>query len=63
MISLEEPPKPATLAFDPADVPARKAFVVAYNAPEKLIYEAVVNLDAAGTDAAVESWTPVLSAL
>ena len=49
MISLEEPPKPATLAFDPLEVPARKAFVVAYDAPAKLICEAVVNLALHGT--------------
>ena len=46
MISLEEPPKPATLTFGPLEVPARKAFVVAYDAPAKLIYEAVVDLGA-----------------
>jgi primary-amine oxidase len=55
MISLEEPPKPAALTFDPLAVPDRKAFVVAYDALEKLIYEAVVNLDAAE----IESWAPV----
>ncbi|HXJ49612.1 MAG TPA: hypothetical protein VNF91_10635, partial [Candidatus Acidoferrum sp.] len=55
LISLEEPPKPATLTFDPLAVPARKAFAVTYDAPQKLIYEAVVNLD----EAAIESWTPV----
>ena len=55
MISLEEPPKPATLTFGLLAVPARKAFAVTYDAPRKLIAEAVVNLDAAE----VESWTPV----
>ena len=55
MISLEEPPKPATLAFDPLAVPARKAFAVTYDPARKLICEAVVNLEAAE----VESWTPV----
>ena len=53
MISLEEPPKPATLAFDPLAVPARKAFAVTYDPARKLICEAVVNLEAA----AVESST------
>jgi len=55
IISLEEPPKSATLTFDPLAAPARKAFVVAYDAPQKLIYEAVVDLD----EAAIESWVPV----
>ncbi|TVZ04576.1 primary-amine oxidase [Trebonia kvetii] len=55
VISLEEPPKPATLAFDPLAVPARKAFAVSYDPARKLICEAVVNLDTAE----VESWTPV----
>ena len=35
MISLEEPPKPATLRFDPLEAPARKAFAVAYDAPRE----------------------------
>src|SRR5947207_186178 len=55
MVSLEEPPKPATLTFDPLAVPARKAFAVTYDAPRKLICEAIVNLDTAE----VESWTQV----
>src|SRR5215469_13915227 len=59
MISLQEPPKPATLTFDPLAVPARKAFVVAYDAPRKLICEAVVDLDAGDGTGEVESWTPV----
>ena len=53
MISLEEPPKPAALAFDPLAVPARKAFAVTFDPARKLISEAVVNL---GT-AEIESWT------
>ncbi|MCZ2859950.1 primary-amine oxidase [Blastococcus sp. VKM Ac-2987] len=55
MISLAEPVKPAGLAFDPADVPPRQAFVVAYDGARKLIFEGVVDLDAG----MLASWTPV----
>ncbi|MEP9385136.1 primary-amine oxidase [Nocardioides sp. KR10-350] len=55
MISLAEPEKPATLVFDQAAPPARKAFVVAYDRSEKLIYEGVVDLGAG----VLESWVPV----
>jgi len=58
MISLEEPPKPPTLTFGPVEVPARKAFVITYDAPKKLIYEAVVNLNSAKIE---QSVTPSLS--
>ena len=53
MISLAEPPKPANLVFE--ETPARKAFTVAYDNAEKMIYEGVVDLDLG----IVESWTPV----
>lgn len=55
MIQLAEPAKTATLTFrGVADVP-RRAFVTAYDAAAKLIYEAVVDLDAR----VIDSWTPI----
>jgi primary-amine oxidase len=53
MISLAEPPKPASLEFD--EIPPRKAFTVAYDNAQKMVFEGVVDLDLG----AVESWTPV----
>src|SRR5919205_1985856 len=53
MISLAEPPKPASLEFD--EIPPRKAFTVAYDNAQKLIVEGLVDLDLG----AVEAWTPV----
>ncbi len=55
LITLDEPVKPATLAFDPADAPDRRAFVTFYDRAEHLLYEAVVSL----TSATVVSVTPV----
>jgi primary-amine oxidase len=55
MIQLAEPDKNASLTFaGQYDVP-RRAFLTMYDAPAKLVYEAVVDLGAR----VVESWTPI----
>ena len=54
MISLAEPAKTAELTFEGSQVP-RQAFVTMYDAAAKLIYEAVVDIDAR----VIDSWTPI----
>lgn len=54
-IALREPVKPGSLVFDAEALPAREAFVVAFDTAAQLINEAVVDLDAES----VISWTPV----
>ena len=47
MIQLAEPAKTAALSFADASEVPRQAFVTMYDGAAKLIYEAVVDLDAA----------------
>ncbi|KRD13019.1 tyramine oxidase [Mycobacterium sp. Root265] len=54
MISLAEPAKTAALTFEGAQVP-RQVFATMYDAAAKMIYEAVVDIDAR----VIESWTPI----
>ncbi len=55
MIQLAEPAKTAELTFSGLDVPPRCAFATMYDAAAKLIYEAVVDLDAS----MIDSWKAI----